>query len=131
MTVVLILLIAIGAIGYLLLLPALLELRLALGKRSAGLGQILVDGLLGLVVLLFVLLTWSLTRMVMPAVQTLPQEAMRLLLAAAFALHPLWVLWQLWGWRARLAQADEPLAAVVEKAIVVSLEESKEEPERG
>lgn len=126
MTTILILLIATGAIGYLLLLPALLELRLALGKRSAGLGQILIDGLLALVVLLFVLLLWSLTRMVVPAVQTMPQDAVRLLLAAAFALHPLWVLRQLWGWRARLHADDESLAAVVDKAIVQAVTQEKE-----
>lgn len=131
MTLALVVLIAIGTFGYLLLLPALLDLRWALGQRSAGLGRILVDGLLWLVVLMFVLFGLSLMRLSVPATQTLTWEGGRLLLAALFAAHPVWVLWQLSGWRARLDAEDAPLPAVVEKAIVASLEEEKEGPKRG
>lgn len=126
MTLALVALIAIGTLGYLLLLPALLDLRWALGKRSAGLGRILVDGLLGLVVLMFVLFGLSLVRMSVPVTQTVTWEGGRLLLAALFAAHPVWVLWQLTDWRKRLEAEDAPLPVAVEKAIVVSLEEDKE-----
>lgn len=117
-SLILAMLVAIASVGVIVALPPLWELRAALGRRSRGLGAILVDNLLLVyVTAALAIVVSTLRRFNAIADEEWVTDALRVAFSLLFAAAPWILIERLWSWRRQQTHNGERLGDTADRVV--------------